>query len=145
MATLNLSQEHTSPHRWRACLSGLRWLLIAVAIVIGVVGYFGSLSSGSLGWAAAATAGLVCFVSAATAFSVTVFSSGTPKALSGLLLSVLLRTAVPFLAAVVLVNTFPGLASAGLFGMLVITYLVALTVETWLAVRVVQSDSMVVK
>jgi hypothetical protein len=115
------------------------------------VGCFGFERHGWWGLAAAAVAGLVCFVSATASFLVTALTAGTPNALSGTLFGIFLRTMIPFLVTILLVQSVAPLAEAGLFGMVVITYLVVLAVETTLVVRVVRvvqaglSGSMVVR
>ena len=90
---------------------------------------------------AALLAGAICFGSASAALVVTAMTAGSPNALAGSFLGIFLRTALPFFVSILLVQASKPLADAGLFGMVLISYLVVLAVETVLAVRIVQAHS----
>lgn len=115
------------------------WLLLAVTVVFLCVSCFSYPRLGWLGVLAAGVSGLVCWLAASAALFATTFTAGSPHALSGTFLSIMLRTAVPFLVSLILIQTSKPLADAGLFGMMVLNYLVVLAVETFLAVRVIQA------
>lgn len=130
-----------SSRRLRSCFSAVLVLLATVVAMTCVVGVFGSSRHGSIGWVAAGVAGLLCFVSSAAALLATGMLAGTPNAMSGVLVGMVLRTGVPFFVSFLLVRTSKPLADAGLLGMVLISYLVVLAVETLLAVRIVQAHS----
>ena len=135
---VSVSQED-SARRIRSCVMAIAVLLLVVALVSSVVGYFGFQRHGSAGLMAACVAGFLCFAASSAALVVTAMSSGTVNALSGTLLGIILRTAVPFLVSILLMQASRPLADAGLLGMVLINYLVVLVVETVLAVRIVQA------
>lgn len=91
-----------------------------------------------MGVVAAGVASVVCVVSAAMALFCVALTAGTPNALTGTLLSMVLRTALPFFVAIFLVQSYRPLADTGLFGMVLINYLVVLSVESAAAVRMIQ-------
>ena len=87
-------------------------------------------------WAAAIAVG-ICWLASTAALIVSGLWVNTPNAVNGQLGSILLRTVVPLVAAIVLEKQVPFLAAAGIFGMMVPAYLVSLVAETllslWLA------------
>jgi len=115
------------------------WLLLAVTVVFLCVSCFSFPWHGWSGVLAAGVSGLLCWLASSAALVVTTLTAGSSKAVGGTLLSMLLRTAVPFVMALVLMRISRPLADAGLFGMVLVNYLVLLTVETVLAVRVIQT------
>ncbi len=66
-------------------------------------------------------------------------TAGTINALTGTLVSMVVRTAVPFFVTILLVQTVKPLADTGLFAMVLINYLAVLAVESVLAVRMIQT------
>jgi hypothetical protein len=86
-------------------------------------------------------AGLLCFAAASAALIVAALTANTPNALTGILLGIVLRTAAPLLLSILLTQAFSPLADAGLLGMVLVNYLVVLTAETLLAVRLVNAHS----
>ena len=94
--------------------------------------WWGNAQYGLPGIVAALVAVLVCGLSAGVALIISGLLTGTPQALNGLLGSIMLRTFVPFALAVFLHMQVPYLADAGVFGMTVVAYLVALVTETLL-------------
>lgn len=133
--------QFDSGRRLKACCIGMSWLLLVAVLVFAAVACFSFARHGNIGVLAAAVASLLCFVSAAAALFVTGMMTGTPNALTGSLLGILLRTMVPFFISILLVQAFRPLADAGLFGMVLVNYFVVLAVETVLAVRIVQAHS----
>ena len=125
----------------RQCGFAVLALFAVVAFVFLFTGYFGYSQHGIDGLVTAMAAGLLCFAAASAALVVTALSTNTPNALSGVLLGIVLRTAVPFLMSILLMQAFKPLADAGLLGMVLINYLVVLAAETVLAVRIVQAHS----
>ena len=84
---------------------------------------------------AAATAGAVCWVAGILALMATGVSAklGSHAALSGVLLSMMLRMGIPFAAGMFL-SQQPAYTDTGLFGLIVGYYLFALVVELPLSV-----------
>ncbi len=126
------------PKTVHACWLVLTAILLPVAAVVSYVGY---LQYGRYGVAASAAAAVICWLAGMAALFVTAATRNTPSALSGILLSMLLRTGVPLLAAVVLSHTIRELAVAGLFGFFVVFYLLTLCLETLLSVGLVSAKS----
>lgn len=115
------------------------WLLLAVTVVFVFVSSIAFRWHGPSGVLAAGASGLICWFAASAALYVTARTAGSPNAVGGTLLSIILRTVVPILVCLALMRISRPLADAGLFGMVLVNYLVVLAVETVLAVRVVQS------
>ena len=69
---------------------------------------------------------------------VTGLTAGTRNAVNGTFLGIFLRTGVPFLLSILLTQASSPLAEAGLFGMVLLNFLVMLTAETLVVVRLVQ-------
>lgn len=135
---MNGSQDDIS-RRIASGTRGAAAILAAQLCVFAFVGWYGHSQHGMTGVHAAAVACLVCFLPAAVALCCVALTAGTPNALTGTLLSMVLRTALPFFVTIFLVQAHKPLADAGLFGMVLINYLVVLTVESALAVRMIQT------
>lgn len=127
--------------RFQSCIPGLLVILVVCLLAGLVLGARGFDRHGTIGLVAAVISGSLCFTAASSALVVTVASAGTSNATSGTLLGVFLRTAIPFFMAILLVQVSSPLADAGLFGMVLINYLIVLAVETVLAVRLVQAHT----
>ncbi len=115
------------------------WLLLAVGLVFLPSSCFAFSRHGWVGLVAAGLSGLICLLPACLALYVTATTAGSPNALAGTFFGIFLRTVVPFAVSLMLVQISKPLADAGLFGLVLINYLVVLAVETFLAVRIVQS------
>lgn len=137
---MSVSQED-SADRLRSCLIAVALLLLFVAPTAAIVGAVAFSNHGTNGLVAACVAGLLCFVTSSAALVATSMTAGTLNGLSGAFLGIILRTAVPFFVSILLMQASKPLADAGLLGMVLINYLVALAVETVLAVRIVQAHS----
>ncbi len=83
-------------------------------------------------------AAIVCFVSAVAAIIVARALTATPNAVAGVLLSILIRTGGPLLAAVLLPRFFPILEQGRFFAVLLPLYMVTLFVETLVSVSLVE-------
>ena len=127
--------------RLRSSIPAIGCLLLLGFGLLIPIGAYGFTTHGYVGLLAAVIAMLVCCLPAIAAIVVTAFTAATPNALSGTLFGMFLRTAIPFFVSILLVQAFKPLADAGLFGMVLISYLVVLAAETVLAVRVVQANS----
>lgn len=94
--------------------------------------------SGTDGISAAAVAGLVNGTAALAALGLLGRLRNTPWVIQGILAGMLIRMALPMAAGVTLLRVGGPLAKAGVFGMIVLYYLIGLVVETCLSVRLIQ-------
>ena len=127
--------------RVKSCFKSMVWLLLVSLGAFAACAAFAFPRHGWSGVTAAALATLIVGCSAAAALWSTGITVGTPKAMQGMFLGVFLRTVVPFLLSILMTQAFSPLADAGLFGMVLINFLVMLTVETFLVVRIVQTHA----
>jgi hypothetical protein len=104
----------------------------------GATAWFAGSRHGVPGVAAAAIASGVCWLSAAVAFVLLERSRRSGKVLNGVLLGMIIRLGLPLVVGTVLNSQQGALADAGVFGLMVVCYLVALIVETLLSVRFLQ-------
>lgn len=117
------------------------WLLLVASLLLAAIACFAYPRHGLIGLAAAGASLLVCLVPSCAALLLTGLTAGTSNAINGIFLGVFLRTAVPFLLTILLTQAISPLADAGLFGMVLINFLVMLTIETVLVVRIVQAHA----
>jgi hypothetical protein len=144
---VNPGGSHGDPsHPQRPQLATACGLLALVMILplIGLVAW-GYSRHGQPGVIAAVVAVLVCWLSATIALVLAGLLAGTPLSLQGQLASVFPRTLVPILFAIFFEMAVPPLAQAGIFGMMVPAYLVALTTETLLSIWLTGSPGTVAK
>jgi len=113
-------------------------LALVVLLAFPAFAWFGFSRHGHVGLLAAATAGVVCFVAAAAALAASATLRGPKTAVHGALLGIAFRTGLPLMAGFVLMQRGGPLAEAGVFGMIVVYFLITLTVETLLAVRLLR-------
>ena len=116
-------------------LFGCAILLVVVLVSFPFAAWVTYLRYGTPGVAASAIAAFVCGSAAIMALVFTIVTRNTPNAVAGLFFSIFLRTFIPLLAALILSNSSESLAEAGIFGQIVVFYLLLLPVETVLAVR----------
>ena len=111
-------------------------LTLALLLVFPLFAWFGHSRHGMLGVQAAGVACAVCWVGMAALLAVIVVR-GSQKVLHGALLGMIFRTGLPLATGVILTSQGGDLARAGVFGMILGFYLVALVVETLLSLRFV--------
>ena len=117
-------------------------LALFVALIYPLVAWYAHGKSGADGLLAAAVAGVVCWLSASAALLITAWFPGGPQAaVSRMMLSMLVRMGVPLAVGTILEFQFGPLADAGVFGLIVVFYLMTLLVETMLSLRFVQHSS----
>lgn len=122
--------NRSAPSLVLACL-----LLSVAAMAAGaVVGLFAYSQQGLAALQAAVVADVVCWLSATAALLLAGSLRGTPHAVSGILGGTLLRLLPPLATAVVCSAAAPAISQAGLFGYMVLFFLVMLVVETLLLV-----------
>jgi hypothetical protein len=121
----------------RVVLAGIA--IVGAALVLTAIG--ASLvvypSHGAMGVWAAIVAAAVCWTSAGLALVVTAQPAKGPQAVVNMMLAMLVRMAGPLAIGAAMMLVGGPLAEAGLFGLMVVHYLVALLVETVVAVRLV--------
>lgn len=90
---------------------------------------------------AAATAAVVCLVGAEAALLITIWFRDTEMKIPSVLLGTIFRTGIPLVFGMLAYYAGGPLAEAGLFGMILVYYLLTLAVETILAVQLVSKTS----
>ena len=144
LALLPVAGWASASHGWPGVqAAAVAWLLCTVAafaaLLISVS--FASTplaASANHGWTgvqAAGVAWVLCTGAAFAALFVSVSFASTPLAPSANLGSMGIRMGIPLFGLIVLPNAAPSLAAAGLLPSLLACYLVALVVETLLALR----------
>jgi hypothetical protein len=93
---------------------------------------------GAIGVSAAAIAAGVCWVGAGGALLLTALLRDSRHAVSALLGGMVLRLALPLVTGLVLSSRGGELARAGVFGLIVLFYLLTLVVETLLSLQFVK-------
>ncbi len=86
-------------------------------------------------------AAVLCWASASAALLITAATSAGANGLTGLMLAIFCRTGLPLIAAVALHVSVEALAAAGLFGYVLLFYLIALAVETALSVWLIHGSA----
>jgi hypothetical protein len=108
-------------------------LALVMLLTLAAMSAYAHRTHGTAGvWAAVIAVG-VCWVASTAALILSASLAGTAQALQGQLGSILLRTVLPLVSAIVLEKQVPWLAEAGIFGMMVPAYLVSLAAETLLS------------
>jgi hypothetical protein len=117
-------------------------MALAVAVLIGlaVIGAVAKERQGADGLQAAGVAAFTCWFSATAALLLAGSLRHTGHSVSGILGGTLLRTMIPLAVAAVTQATGSPLAEAGLFGYLVLFFLLTLTIETLLLVWLLRPD-----
>jgi hypothetical protein len=117
-------------------------LIVPIAAVATLTAAVSNHGFSTRAFTVASVAGFVCWLSAALALVVTFFSSRIGAAVQGVLLAMLVRMGLPLAALIALPGASSELSTGRFSTTLVITYLVALTVETLLALRLVPATAM---
>jgi hypothetical protein len=111
-----------------------------------VVAWFAHGQHGEDGVKAAALAAGICWVGAMIALLlVGLFRASHNQMVSATLLGMFFRMGLPLMTGLMLTRAGGPLAEAGLFGMILVFYLVGLLVETILSVRLLGSSQRVAK
>jgi hypothetical protein len=114
----------------------LIWLTAAVLLTWGVAGGFAS-PQAAAGWKAASVAAAVCWLSGGLAILVMAWWKKQNLPIQGILSAIGVRTFLPLGAGVFLSSRGGELAEAGVFGLIVIFYLVTLVVDTIVSVKMI--------
>jgi len=124
--------------------ASLAWVSLALVAAFPAYAGIGYYRFGWMGVLSAAIAGAVCWIGAAAALMATALMH-KQSPLGGLFLGMAFRTGLPLVAGMVLHSSAPDLANAGIFGFVLCYYLLALAVETPLAVRMIPRGPRVMK
>ena len=133
----NPNQRPTQPSSAWSCVL-LTTAMVSAFPVFAVFGYW---RSGYSGIVASAVAGGVCGIAALMSLLLMCLLRGSPYLLHAFLLGMLFRMGLPLAVGVALSRSGSPLADAGIFGMMVVYYLLGLFVETLLSVRLVASSA----
>jgi hypothetical protein len=121
-------------------------LSLSLLLVFPIIGAFAYHGHGTNGLIAAGLAGAICWSGAMIALVlVSLFRKSPQHTVSATLVGMLFRMGLPMIAGLVITNFGGPLADAGLFGMILVFYLVGLVVETILSLRILGSSQDVAK
>ena len=115
-------------------------LTVAVLIALAAIGSVAQQRQGAVGLQAAGVAAFTCWFSATAALLLAGSLRNTAHSVSGILGGTLLRTMIPLAVAAASQASASPLAHAGLFGYLVLFFLLTLTVETLLLVWLLRPE-----
>lgn len=118
-------------------LTASLWLTGAMLVVTLGVCIYAYPRHGAVGIYAALVAGCVNWIGAMGAMSLIAVLRGGPWVIHGLLAGTLIRTGLPLFAGLLLTHVSRPLAGAGVFGMILVCYLVGLAAETLISVRLI--------
>lgn len=110
-------------------------LLVLMLVLLAPLVWWADVAHGQRGVFAAIGAWLLCTLAALVALLLSVAFADTPHALAANLGTMLLRMGVPLVSLTLLPGVFPVLKETGFVQCLLISYLMALVIETALAVR----------
>jgi hypothetical protein len=118
-------------------------VLLALLVVGGVVGS----TRGVDGVLAASAAAAICWFGSTMALLMAGYSSRSNQAVQGHLLGMFFRLGLPLVAGMILQKSGGPLAGAGVFGLIVVFYLITLVAETVLSLQFIKQskDSVSVK
>jgi hypothetical protein len=133
----NPNERPSQPSSAWSCVL-LTTAMVSAFPAFAVVGYW---RSGYSGLGASAVAGGVCWMAALMSLLLMCVLRGSPYLLHAFLLGMLFRMGLPLAVGVALSRSGSPLADAGIFGMMVVYYLLGLFVETLLSVRLVPSSA----
>lgn len=118
----------------RSCLALTAVVLLALLVVGGVVGS----TRGVNGVLAASTAAAICWSGSTMALLLAGFTSRSNQAVQGHLLGMFFRLGLPLVAGMILQKSGGLLAEAGVFGLIVVFYLITLVAETLLSLQFIK-------
>lgn len=130
----NVAQQSSAQAKSMGVGVALLLLSLVLALVFPLFAWYGHATYGAYGLASAGVALGVCWLGAAMALLVVRLSRSAPAA--GLLGSIFFRMGLPLLVGIWLNSQGGPLAQAGVMGMILVYYLIALVVEVVLSLRV---------
>lgn len=126
--------------RWSSVVRALLVMTGVLVVAFPAIGGWGYWAYGEAGLVTAGIAGLACWVGGAMGFAVSLPFRGL-QAVNGVLAGMLVRMTVPMVVALGLLMSGSKLLSVDRLPLLVVYYLVALVVDTILAVRAVNDGA----
>lgn len=126
---------------WRPALA----LTTVVALPTPLLAWYANSQHGEIGVQAVLFAAMICWGSSLAALSLIVTYRRTPYGLHAAMAGIGLRTGIPLAIGAFLKQAEGPLAEGGVFGMIMVYYLLTLLVETVLAARLLQSAANVSK
>ena len=115
-------------------------LTLVVALAFPVFAWIGHKSHGWDGVAAGGVAAGTCWLGAVVALVLGGVFGRSGNAANGVLLGMLFRMGIPLAVGIALDRRGGPLADAGVFGMILVYYLVTLVAETTLSLKLIPSD-----
>lgn len=126
------------PQSLLQCCALLLFVIVAALLLIG---WWGFSNHGTTGLIAALVAAGTCWLGGTLALISTAFAGrGSTAALWSLLFGMLFRMGLPLVVGLALNRAGGPLASAGVFGMVLVFYLLILVVETPLSIKLLQHN-----
>jgi hypothetical protein len=116
-------------------------LTLSVVVAFTAVSYFAHVQFGIVGVITVGVAACVCWLGATASLVVTGLLRSTSKAVAGVLIGIALRFGLPLAVGSVLQFAGGNLAASGIFGWIVVFYLLTLTVETTLSVWLLRAGN----
>lgn len=113
-------------------------LALATSAAYVAVGWLAFNRYGPVGWVTVAFAAAACWLPATAALVITALARNSTQQISGMLVANTVRLTVPLLAGLTLQGVSQPLAETGIFGWIVVFYLLTLVIETTLSVLVVR-------
>lgn len=121
------------------CVALLTVVFGIAAPLVGLTARVGLPSYGRAGVVATCLAAAVCWFAAVASLVATSLLRGPQVALFALLFGMLFRMGLPLVVGLVVSSSIPQLAAVGVFGQIVVFYLIALVTERLLALSLVAS------
>lgn len=109
-----------------------------VMAALAIVGGAAAATRGINGFLAALVAAAICWFGSTAALLLAGFASRTNHAVQGHLLGMFFRLGLPLIGGLVFQETGGWLAEAGVFGLIVVFYLITLVAETCLSLQFVK-------
>jgi len=126
-----------TPRNFLPCIWMAAWVLGVAPILLGY-GYWKHQETGMM---AAALAGLVCLFAAEASLLSVIMTRNPQHKIHAVLVGIFFRTGIPLVFGMFMHFAGGPLVDAGLFGMILIYYLLTLALETIFAVQVVAQSS----
>ncbi|MGE9294823.1 MAG: hypothetical protein ACQKBV_00835 [Puniceicoccales bacterium] len=132
--------KQSAPLKWQDFLPCL-WMLLGVLGVFPLFAAYGYTRFEINGIFAAATAASVVLLAMEAALLLTILFRDSEMKIQSVLLGMFFRAGIPLVFGMLMHKAGGPLAEAGLFGMILVYYLLTLAVETILAVQLVSQTS----
>jgi hypothetical protein len=121
------------------CIALLTAVVVIAAPLVGLVAREGLPTYGRPGVVATCLAALVCWFASVASLLATSIFRGPQMALFSMLFGMLFRMGLPLMVGLAVNGSVPQLAAVGVFGQIVVFYLITLVTERMLALSLVAS------